>query len=277
MPDFALARAEFDRQGQVLLVLVKLVDSVTVHGAGNEAEQRALPPEGKNTMAAAAIVLLASHFEEFIRQQVQEYARSMVSEYSHLSQKELRKLTDSYWRGGTGKLSRFRPKDGPTWVIDASKYLRSLLAFPVEDRIDEFIADLISEHENNMRWDTITEITGRVCISNLGEAMFACEDLRNNINVFKRSDFSDALRETLNGFYEMRNGIVHSISQVTGVGPTVFEQWIGFFRSFSTGFETALNDAFTKFHLDVEERKAPARAPANTQGGGDAQSIGEPA
>lgn len=255
-PDFDLARAEFDNQTSVLVTLLAIIDA-TAQGTGAE-QVPAVPPGGQNTMAAAAIVLLAAHFEEYIRQQIQEYAGHMILEYQHLTDVERERFMDSYWRGGTGKLGRIRPKGDPLWMTSAERHLRSLLAFPIDGQLTDFSAVLLSEHENNMRWDTITELTGRIGVRKLSDSMFACENLRNNLSAGKRDDFSEVIQRRLNEFYQMRNGIVHSISQAAGIGSSVFQQWVEFLKLVAIAFSQSLVAAFSQFADDVRKRKERA-------------------
>lgn len=261
MPDFDLALGDFRRQSSVLMALLNIVDATAamrVDDAQSPLQLPALPPGGQNTMAAAAIVLLAAHFEEYVRQQVQEYATHMVQEYEHLTESEREKFTDAYWRGGTGRLSRIRPKGDPLWMGGAERNLRSLIAFPIAGNTTEFSAPLLSEHENNMRWDTIAELAGRIGLRRLGEAMFGHDDLRTNVGAGNRNDFEEALQRRLNEFYHRRNEIVHSIAQTAGIGASVFNQWVEFLLLIAAAFAQAAKDAFTKFQADIDTRKERA-------------------
>ena len=258
MADFDLALSDFQRQTSVLVALLNVVDATAASGgndAGPQSHLPALPPGGQNTMAAAAIVLLAAHFEEYVRQQVQEYATHMVLEYEHLTEVEREKFTDAYWRGGTGRLSRIRPKGDPLWMGGAERNLRSLIAFPIAGNTTEFSAPLLSEHENNMRWDTIAELAGRIGLRKLGEAMFGHMDLRTNVGAGNKNDFEQALQRRLNEFYHRRNEIVHSIAQTAGIGVSVFAQWVEFISLIAAAFAGAAKDSFAKFQADIQVRK----------------------
>jgi hypothetical protein len=258
MADFAPALIEFEAQAAVLINLVELVE-ITSRGRFVDSEGihvlPSLSASGQNTMAAAAIVLLAAHFEEYIRQQVQEYAQALALEYENLPENQLEKLIDSYWRGGTNKLGRIRPKGDPLWISGAETQLRSLISFPIEKELSSFLAAYVSEHENNMRWDTITELAGRVGVSKLGQLMFAHLGLRAHVGIEKGGDFPLELQRKLNEFYVLRNGLVHSIAQNNGVGKTILVQWVTFFLIFANAFNATLIASCTKFHEDIQLRK----------------------
>ncbi|TPL31576.1 hypothetical protein FJ945_02450 [Mesorhizobium sp. B2-4-9] len=213
-------------------------------------------------MAAAAIVLLAAHFEEYVRQQVEEYAKGVIVEYAFLKSEFKEKLMDTYWRSGSGKLSRIKPKGFPAWVGLAEPVMRALIEYPIGTNMLSFQAKLVSEHENNMRFDTMAELCGRVGITKLGELMYKSKPLRDTVNSPSKDQFNITLQRQVSEFYELRNGIVHSISQNTGVGATVFNQWAAFFRLLTTAFSDALNEAFQKFDKEIEKAKQVAGAPA---------------
>ncbi|RWA62103.1 HEPN domain-containing protein [Mesorhizobium sp.] len=266
MPDFKLADAEFDRQTTILEALVKTIDVSSLQDAGaptviSGQQLPIVPAGGKNTMAASALVLLAAHFEECIRQQVEEYAKGVVSEYVFLKDDFKEKLVDTYWRSGSGKLSRIRPKGFPTWSGRAEPILRSLLDYPIGTNMPSFQATLISEHENNMRFDTMAELCGRVGVTKLGELMRKSKPLNDSLNNPSKDQFNIALQRRVSEFYELRNGIVHSISQNAGVGSTIFNQWAAFFRVLTAAFANSLDLAFKRFENEIANAKQVAAIP----------------
>ncbi|PBB22815.1 MULTISPECIES: HEPN domain-containing protein [Mesorhizobium] len=267
MPDFKVADSEFDRQASILEILVKTIDVSSLQDALAPtlvagAALPLVPAGGKNTMAAAAIVLLAAHFEEYVRQQVEEYAKSVIVEYAFLKSEFKDKLIDTYWRSGSGKLSRIKPKGFPGWAGLAEPVLHALIDYPIGTNMLSFQAKLVSEHENNMRFDTMAELCGRVGITKLGELMHKSKPLRDALNTPSKDQFNITLQRRVSEFYELRNGIVHSISQNAGVGSTVFNQWAVFFRHLTTAFSGALDDAFQKFNKEIEKAKHDAAASA---------------
>lgn len=265
MPDFKLADAEFDRQAAVLEALVDAVDFLRMQdldepltiGTASLAE---LPAGSQNTMAASAMVLLAAHFEEYIRQQVEEFAQAAVAEYAFMESEHQEKWLDNYWRAGSNRLNRIRPKGDPTWATGAQTLLLNLLEYPVRQNVGSFIADILAEHDNNMRWDTISEITARVGVQKLSDKLFKSAVLKGEIDNPKKNLFTPSLRAKLNEFYTARNGIVHSISQNSGIGPTIFRSWIRFFRVFTTAFADAMEGCYSDFAAKIEKNRQKAAA-----------------
>jgi hypothetical protein len=193
MPDFRIGDAEFDRQATILGTLVETIeisskqDGIAKHHiAGSELP--IIPRGGQNTMAAAAVVLLAAHLEEYIRQQVEEYAKGIILEYDHLETDFKGKLIDTYWRSGSGKLARIRPRSDPFWTSTAEPLLQTLIAYPVGGDATHFLAAVICEHENNMRWGTVAELTGRVGVKNLASLLYKSAELRSNLGHPSKGD-----------------------------------------------------------------------------------------
>ncbi|MFH1797448.1 MAG: HEPN domain-containing protein [Pseudomonadota bacterium] len=268
MPDFKLADAEFDRQAAILEALVGAVEFIGRQDPNNPLTIGAtslagLPAGSQNTMAASAIVLLAAHFEEYIRQQVEEFAHAAVAVYAFMEIEHQEKWLDNYWRAGSNRLNRIRPKGDPTWATGAQTLLLSLLEYPVRQNVGSFIANMLAEHDNNMRWDTIAETTGRVGAQKLSDKLFKSAALKTEIGNPKKDQFALSMRSKLNEFYAMRNGIVHSISQNSGIGPTIFYSWIRFFRVFTTSFADAMEECYSDFCAKIEKNRQKT-AGANT-------------
>jgi hypothetical protein len=265
MPDFSIANAEFARQGEILRLLITTIeisskqDGIQKHVIAG-LELPLIPPDGKNTMAASAVVLLAAHFEEYIRQQVEEYAKGVVQEYAHLDETFKTKLISTYWRAGTGKISRIYPKGDLSWIGPAKTMLEGLIAYPVGGDINSFVAAMLCEHENNMRWDTITELSARVGVNKLSDRMFKSARLKSNLGTVRKDQFASDVRDKLSEFYDLRNGLVHSISQNIGIGFTVFSGWAEFLTVFADAFAEGLVACFQEFAEATERRSAAAVA-----------------
>ncbi|WP_420479459.1 hypothetical protein [Brevundimonas sp. FT23028] len=269
MADFAVANADFQRQCDILDNLFDIVD-VTAKQDGQTryaVESNLLPlvaAGGQNTMAACGVVLIAAHFEECVRQQVEEYAKSLVASYGDIEEPLQAKMIDAYWKAGLSKLSRLRPKDDPAWAGLASTSLSSMLKFPVSGDDSHLVASWLCEHENNMRMDTVLLLTGRVGIKDLAGKLSKSAALKAVVGALKKDDFAVSLRVKLKEFYDLRNGVVHSISQNSGIGRTVFAQWAVFLRAFSTALSEAMVAALGEYEADLAKRKAKAAAKALT-------------
>lgn len=265
MPDFRSAEAEFDRQAIILESLVSTVE-VSARQDGIErhridgAELPLVPTGGRNTMAAAAIVLLAAHFEQYIRQQVEEYVKAIILNYAYLESGFRERLVDEYWRAGSVKLNRIRPKNDPLWASTAGPLLQGLIDYPVGGDIGAFVAATVSEHEHNMRWDTIVELTARVGVRDLAGALFRSAPLKASLANPRKDTFSALLKQRLDEFYILRNTIVHSIAQTAGIGETIFKGWAEFLRLLTAALAGAVEMRFNEFTSDAARRRAAAGA-----------------
>ena len=143
-------------------------------------------------------------------------------------------------------------------MADAEALLRGLVEYPVIGNVLEFRSEYICTHDNNMRWDTVRELAGRVGVKSLGDLMFKSRQLKDVLDNPRKDRFTPTIQRKMNSFYELRNGIVHSISHNSGVGATIFEAWSRFFRIFTTAFASSLNASFKLFELGIEARKRSA-------------------
>lgn len=210
-----------------------------------------MPKRSTTTSRNAGIVLLAAHFEEYIRQQIEEYAKGVVISYNNLEINFREKLVDSYWRSAASKLSRIRPKGSSNWANVAQQTLNNLLAYPVNGNTSQFDYKLISEHENNMRYETILELCKKLSISDVHTGMCRHTDFDNSIGNPHRDFRAREITRILNDFYELRNGIIHSIAQNVGVGQPTFQRWTEFFRLFATAFAQHLTRSFAAFEASI--------------------------
>lgn len=263
MPDFTVANADFQRQCAILENLFEIIEVTSKQdGTTRYAVESNLLPlveaGGQNTMAACGIVLIAAHFEECIRQQVEEYAKALVTNYNDIEDGLQIKIIDAYWKSGLSKLSRLRPKDDPAWASLASTSLKSFIKYPVAGDVNHLVASWLCDHENNMRFDTVQLLTGRVGIKDLSGKLFKHSELKAISGTVKSADFSVSVRVKLKEFYDLRNGLVHSISQNSGVGRTIFAQWADFLLAFSDAFASAMAASFVEYESDVTKRKAKA-------------------
>jgi hypothetical protein len=130
----------------------------------------------------------------------------------------------------------------------------------VAGNLVEFKAKLLCEHDNNMRWDTILELCSRVGVKSLSDLLYKSKPLRTVLGDCKKADFSPQLQRKINEFYELRNGVVHSIAQNSGIGPSVSSSWAAFFRAFTTALAEALKEAYGKLEAELAKAKVHEQA-----------------
>lgn len=201
----------------------------------------------ENVMAAAAIVSLAAYFESFVRAQIEEYARGVVSHFANLHVESQVQIVDVYWKSSVLGLGRLKPKDDPHWATKAASSLNGLSKFPISS--DSAFADptRLSDHENNMRFEIISQISKRVGINNLGKGLYGHRPLRSYIGAPNETEFLAACKSRLFEFQDLRNQLVHQISQASGVGNSVYIRHRDFISLFSIAYTSLLVSKYPVF------------------------------
>jgi hypothetical protein len=179
-----------------------------------------------------------------------------VDEYNHIEDTLKKKIIEAYWRCGSNKLGRIRPGHDSAWAVGANGTLKGLIDYPVNGLTNRFVARMISEHENNMRWDTIAELLGRVGIRQLSHLLQRSKALKSVLDDPPPGQFDDVIKLKLNQFYVLRNGIVHDIAQNSGIGANTFHMWVLFFRQFIDAIAAACESSYLKFEQSVMRRKS---------------------
>jgi hypothetical protein len=132
MTDFRTAEAEFKRQ---LNVFRALNESIVLCGRQDpslptEIAATPLPilqPGSQNTMAAATLVLLAAHFEEYVRQLIEEYAGALSANIAFIPPRDLEEVVDFYWSASQSMLARIKPKGNPNWATTAQPLAQRII------------------------------------------------------------------------------------------------------------------------------------------------------
>jgi hypothetical protein len=262
LADFSYATAEFKRQIGALSNLLAATSiwpriEATITDDALRRELPAISAFERNTIANSSLVILASYFEEYVRQQVEEYCRSSIQYYEGFDIDFKKKFIDSYWRASVTRLERIRPKDQADWTVEASVLLEGLIRYPTRDAHTHVEPKFLCEHTNNMRLDTILELSSRVGIKNIQAGLFRSSDLKKTLSAKKSDEFNIQLKAKLNEFYNLRNEIVHAIGQSTGYGISIFDEYAIFLYEFAKAYETHLATEFQIFST-----KASARMPA---------------
>lgn len=267
MADFRIAEAEFIQQLSIFRSLVLTVEICSRQDPFSPTQigGAPLPLMGgneQNTMAAAAIVLMAAHFEEYLRQQIESFGAEIVPNLPHMQPADREAFTDDYWRASQTKLSRVRPKGNPGWATSAQSIVQGLLEFPITGNIAAFDARNISEHDNNMRFETMIALCKRVSIKNAPQLLFNDINLKQALNNPTNSENMHTILKTeINEFYELRNNIVHNIAQTAGIGSTIVDKWASFFQLLATAFAGCFEKALVEVHVGFQRRQRAAGNP----------------
>ena len=185
----------------------------------------------------AATLLLAATFEEFVREMAREYAVQVVTKASSVSDLP-DALLDTAWRRTFDKFARSklagRPKREALEIFakQARPAIDALCTF-IEGDISQNIFDHLIHNENNMR---AGEINGLFKVGGLPNVCAqACKQAELK-SFFETDDDGKAhgeLLKALEGFFERRNEIAHSLNSASSSAPEEILRDVEMFGAFS--------------------------------------------
>lgn len=186
----------------------------------------AIGPETRNTTNAMSLVLLAASFEEFIREEVGQCADLLMMKYGALAIPIQLRIRARYWEILLNRLSmssniltKTKPKALDAALIAKAKALiDSGRGFVMDGNATLLDRDNFFHSRSNFRPGIVNEIVGRVGIDDIIASAAATAKIKNHFGVTKKADSAERLVAKLEEFYSLRNTIVHSLSDVAGVG-----------------------------------------------------------
>lgn len=182
--------------------------------------------ETRNTTNAMSLVLLASSFEEFVREEVGQCADLLMTKYGSLSIPIQHRIRGRYWEVLLSRLSmntnimtKAKPKaPDPILVARAKSLLDTGRGFVMEGNAALLDRETFYHSRSNFRPGIVNDIVGRIGIDDIIASAAATTKIKNYFAVTKKADSAERLVAKLEEFYALRNTIVHSLSGVTGVG-----------------------------------------------------------
>ena len=183
-------------------------------------------PETRNTTNAMSLVLLASSFEEFVREEVGQCADLLMTKYGALTVPIQHKIRRLYWEVLLSRLSMSRnimtktkPKaPDPALIAGAKALLDTGRGFVIDGNATLLDRTNFYHSRSNFRPGIVNEIVSRVGIDDIIASVAATTKIKNHFGVTKKIDSTERLVAKLEEFYLLRNRVVHSISGVAGVG-----------------------------------------------------------
>ena len=206
-------------------------------------------PETRNTTNAMSLVLLASSFEEFVREEVGQCADLLMTKYSALTVPIQQKIRGTYWEVLLRRLSMSRnimtktkPKaPDPGLILGAKALLDTGRGFVIDGNAAVLDRANFYHSRNNFRPRVVNEIVSRVGIDNVIASAAATTIIKNHFGVTKKADSAERLVAKLEEFYSLRNTIVHSLSDVAGVGVDTALDYIKVMELTAEGIAGALS------------------------------------
>ena len=183
-------------------------------------------PETRNTTNAMSLVLLASSFEEFVREEVGQCADLLMVKYGALTVPIQHRIRIRYWEVLLTRLSmsnnimtKSKPKvPDPALIARAKALIDTGRGFVMDGNATLLDRANFYHSQSNFRPGIVNEILSRVGIDDVIASAAATTKIKNHFGVTKKSDSAERLVAKLEEFYLLRNTIVHSLSDVVGVG-----------------------------------------------------------
>ena len=205
---FSVITKDFDDDLDAIRLLVQTFDR-----PGENAKARI-------AAANSATLLLAATFEEFVREMARAYAKAVVAtttSFEGLPQK----MANTAWRRTMETLARSQidNKIHPNVISKAHARFNAVYKFCKGDLTQDIYVELI-HNENNMRGK---EINSLFTISNLKNVCLEIAEKRPLLDNFGEAEANKThgrLLETLEEFFERRNGIAHSLNATSSSGPS---------------------------------------------------------
>lgn len=217
-------------------------------------------PKARIAAANSATLLLAATFEEFIREMARAHARAVVAKTESF-EKLPRKLASTAWQRTLVALARIQIGNATLTFSAESEFSDALTRFNAVyefckgDLSQDIYGDLI-HNENNMRPQ---EINSLFKVSDLGDVCSKLADKKPLLDNFGESEASKThgrLLESLNDFFERRNGIAHSLNPARSSGPDQILKDIDMFDAFGKSLCETL-DALAPTAIYVPDKSTP--------------------
>lgn len=204
--------------------------------------------ETRNTANAMSLVLLASSFEEFVREEVGQCADLLMMKYGSLSISTQHRIRGRYWEVLLGRLgmnnnimTKNKPKTpDPVLIARARALLDTGRGFVMDGNAALLDRANFYHSRSNFRPGIVNEIVSRIGIDDIIASAAATTKIKNHFGVTKKADSAERLVAKLEEFYALRNTIVHSLSGVTGVGVDTALEYIEVMELTAEGIAGAL-------------------------------------
>jgi hypothetical protein len=205
-------------------------------------------PETRNTTNAMSLVLLASSFEEFVREEVGQCADLLMVKYGALTVPIQHRIRGQYWEVLLTRLNMSknimttsRPKvPDPALIARAKALIDTGRGFVMDGNATLLDRENFYHSRSNFRPGIVNEIVSRVGIDDVIASAAATTKIKNHFGVTKKSDSKERLVAKLEEFYSLRNKIVHSLSDVVGVGVDTALEYITIMELTAEGIAGAL-------------------------------------
>jgi hypothetical protein len=186
--------------------------------------------------ANAALLLLAATFEEFVRELARAYARFVVESCASYDDLPPR-LASTAWKRTMDALARLRLNPKKELFSRESIFSDALTSFTIvhefcRGNLTKNIYQELIHNENNMRPQEINSLFKISGLNNICYSVCLDTQLLDMLNQIEQGKAHSELVERLEGFFERRNQVAHSIAAMRSSGTEQISSDIELFRRF---------------------------------------------
>ena len=207
-------------------------------------QSTSLMPSTRVASVRASTLLLASIFEEFVREMALERAMYVVNKATSLDEVPVR-LVETAWNQTLNDIVHTKASSDSkmTALALTAKMGRprfDAICLFVEGDITQNIFENLTQNRGNMRPDEINRLFRIGGVPNICVEVCKRTALQGFFGERGHIKTHEALRQTLNGFIDKRNGIAHAPNLTSSDSPDEVLKDIRMLSAFSADLEIAL-------------------------------------
>lgn len=248
--DLEFALVQFKERTKQIRQIMAIVESagrssttITTHRVGIDLSRISLSTG--NTANSMALILLASAFEEFVREEAIQCGNQLMDKYSTLPPNDKFAIRDAYWSVSRERLKNMKSilvsnSPDPNLLAGVGSALGALQGFVVEDNASKLDSQTFGHHSVNFRPATVVDIFKRFAVKTLTVQLGENVKLKNYFGVTTKHECSAKLTAKWNEFYDRRNQTVHSLGGASGLAVDAILDYIEFFELIADALKSIL-------------------------------------
>ena len=204
--------------------------------------------EARISLANALTLLLASIFEEYVRQLVRAVwaeRRKVVADVTAFPDK----LRPKLWRAALERAARKPFADIDDDPNAAREKVENLLRFCLDGDLSADVDKEISHNDTNMRPGEITRLFSQIGLKDILTTCCSRDHILSHFDCDKPGQAVEVARASLEEFFIKRNTIAHEITFGSSGGPTSILNDVKTFRIIALGLAQAADE----FGADTEQ------------------------
>lgn len=222
--------------------------------------------------ANAATLLLASTFEEFVRQEVRAVFTTRSAGAADINVFP-RKIAGAVWRRSLERLAKVALEDLERDTTALDERIKATVDFCIGKDVKADVSDAVAHNDNNMRPGELNRLFNQLGISNMCGRAAGYDPLMVHLGRDTPGTALTQLETRLEKFFRRRNEIAHAIQLNSSSGPPSLSSDIALFREFGralavecarfcgTTSNFQISDAAQHQTVDVTAQQASSDSP----------------